>query len=186
MTTSGEMDAGQRAAGRGAGRRGGARQATGAGRHRVEQLAGRQQGAVWDEGQDVAEGEEPQDGFSGNSAGRGQERPQDAPRVNRGGRVVWRWRWVGLAQQTVTVGTLGCVPVFGGFMSAGRYSHRCTVDVNWGKRGRLCLNGLCQSRCVRRMSCGGDLIPKLSQRFESLRMSYGGPTGCGSSQRPAG
>jgi hypothetical protein len=61
----------------------------------------------------------------------GQERPQDAPGIDR--RVDVVRGWVGLAQQTITVGTLGRVPVFGGFMSAGRYSH-WGVDVSpyWG------------------------------------------------------
>jgi hypothetical protein len=37
--------------------------------------------------------------------------------------------WVGLAQLTITVGTLGRIPVFGGFMSAGCLSRvwRCVA-----------------------------------------------------------
>ncbi len=50
---------------------------------------------------------------SGNDAGRGQVRLQHAPGVDQdGGQVVWGW--VGRAQQTFTVGTLGRGPVING------------------------------------------------------------------------
>ncbi len=66
------------------------------------------------------EAEEPRGAISGNDA----DGARSGPRTPQGStRVVNVVRgWVGLAQQTFTVGTLGHVPVVGGFMSAGRYS----------------------------------------------------------------
>ncbi len=103
---------------------------TAAGRHLAELLAVERQLAAprgvelvepQGEEQDAAEVEAQQGASSSNSVDRGQERPQDAPGIDRGGVDMVRG-WVGLVQQTVTVGARGRVPVFGGFMSAGRYS----------------------------------------------------------------